>query len=68
MPTLFEAGADIPLFILLFRGFHAPLDGFGHLGVGVSIHKTHVVNTVLSLCLEVSDEDIRLRLSPVHLR
>ena len=60
---MFEAGLEILLFLCLLRGFQAPLGGFGVVGGGVSIHDTHVVNTVCPLIPKVSDEDTPLQLS-----
>ena len=46
---LFEASVKILLFILLLSVFQELLGGFGLVRGGVSIHNTHVVNTVSSL-------------------
>ena len=62
MPTLFEAGVNIIIFLILLSILQALLGVFGLVGGGVSIHDTHVVNTVRPLHPEVSDEDNPLQL------
>ena len=62
MPELFEAGVGVLLIILLLRSFQALLGIFRLVGGGVSIHDTHVVNTLRPLCPEISDEDSPLQL------
>ena len=52
---LFEAGVRITIFLRLLSGFQALLEGFGLIGVGISIHDTHIVNTALPLRPEISD-------------
>ena len=56
MPTLFEVGVKILLFLLLLSSFQALLRVFVLVGGVVSIHDTHVVNTVRTLSPEFSDE------------
>ena len=52
---LFEEGVKVLLLLLLLSSFQALIGCFGLVGGGVSIHNTHVVNTVLPLRQEVSD-------------
>ena len=59
---LFEAGIEILLFLRPLSSFQALLEGFGLKEGGVIIHDTYVVNTVLTLHPEVSDEE-----TPLHL-
>ena len=63
--TLFESGVEVLLILLLLSGFQALLGIFGLLVDGVSIHDTHVVNTVYPLCPEVSCEETPLQISVV---
>ena len=65
---MFEAGVRLLFILLLLRSFQAILGFFGLVGGGVSIHGTHVVNTVCPLNPEVSDEEITLQLLLVLLR
>ena len=58
--TLFEAGSEVLLLLLLLSSFQELIGGFGMLGGGVSIHNTHVVNTVHPLCPDLYDEEIPL--------
>ena len=62
---MFEAGVNILLLLCLLSGFQAVLGGFGMVGGGISIHDTHVVNTVRTLNTEVSDEETPLQFSYV---
>ena len=62
MSTLFEAGVEIILLIILIRSFQALLEGFGLVVGGVSIHGTHAINTVYPLRPEVYDEEIPLQI------
>ena len=57
---MFEAGVEVIILLLFLGGFQELLGDFGLVGGGVSIHETHVVNTVRSLRPEVSDEEILL--------
>ena len=57
MPRLLGTGVKLLLLLHLISGFHALLRVFGLVGSGISIHDTHVVNTVCDLHPEVSDED-----------
>ena len=59
---LFVADVKVISILLLLRSFQALLGVFGLVGGGVSIHGTHVVNTVCTLHPEVSDEE-----TPLHL-
>ena len=61
MPTLFEAGVNILILLLPLSGFQALFRGVGMVGGGISIHDTHVMNTVHPLRSEVSDEEIPLQ-------
>ena len=54
--TLFEAAIDSVLLLIPLCSFQSFLGGFGLVGDGLSIHDTHVVNTVCPLRPEVSDE------------
>ena len=63
VPNLFEAGVKVFLLLLLLSGFQELIVFFGLVGGGVSIHDTHVVNTVCPLIPKVSDEDTPLQLS-----
>ena len=49
VPTLFEAGVDILLLLLLLRSFQEILGFLGLVGGGVSINDTFIVNTVHTL-------------------
>ena len=49
MTTMFEAGVEVLLLLLLLSGFQALLGFFLLVGGGISIHYTHVVNTVRTL-------------------
>ena len=62
MPTLLEAGFEVLYLLLLLRILQALLGVFGLIEGGVHIHSTHVVNTVLTLRLEVSDKETPLQL------
>ena len=53
--------------LLLLSSFQALLGIFRLVGGGVSIHDTHVVNTVHNLLPEVSNEEIPFQL-PIILR
>ena len=61
MLKCFEAGIEIIVILLLLRGFQALLGVFGLVGGGVSIHDTHVINTVCTLRPKVSDEETPFR-------
>ena len=63
MTTLFGAGVKIILFLHLPSGLQKLLGVFGLVGGGVSIHDTHVGNTVFILRPEVSDLQKPLQLS-----
>ena len=54
MPTLFEAGVEVLLIILLLGSFQALLGVLVLLEGDVSIHYTYVMNTVRPLRPEVS--------------
>ena len=60
---MFEAGVEVLLLLLLLSGFQALLGFFLLVGGGISIHYTHVVNTVRPLCPEVSYEETTFQLS-----
>ena len=47
--TLFEAGVKVLLLLLLLSSFQEILGVYGLVGGGISIHDTHVVNTVRPL-------------------
>ena len=51
---MFEAGVKILLYLPLLISFQVLLGRFGLVGVGVSIHDTHVGNTVCPLHPEIS--------------
>ena len=60
MPARLEAYLQVhrlltPLSLLqkLFRGFHG-------MGLGLSVHNTHFVNTVCPVLLEVTDQEVYL--------
>ena len=53
---MLETFVNVPPHLLFLSGLHALIGVFVLVGVGVSIHDMHVVNTVLPLCLEVSYE------------
>ena len=59
---MFEADIEVILLLLLLGVFQKLLRSFGLVGGGVSIHDTHVVNTVCPLRIEVSDEKIPLHI------
>ena len=63
MLTLFEVGVRILIFVRLISGFQEILMGFRLVGGGISIHYTHVVNNVCTLCPEVSYEETTFLLS-----
>ena len=58
---MFEEGVKLLLFSRFLRGFQPLLSFFGPVGGEVSIHDTHIVNTVRPLLSEVSDEDTLFR-------
>ena len=60
MPTRFEEGVNILIFLLLLSGFQATLGRFGLVGCGVIIYDKHVVNNVHLLCLQVFNENTPL--------
>ena len=66
--TPFGAGWKILLFLQFLRILQALLGGFGLVGGSVSIHNTHVVNTVLPLHPLISYEDTPLHIYYVLLR
>ena len=53
---LFEAGIKMLIFLRLLSSLQELLEVFGLVGGGISIHDTHVVNTVYTLYPEVSDK------------
>ena len=59
---MFDSGDEVLLLLILLRIFEVLLRRSVLVGVGVSIHDTHVVNTLRLLCLEVSDEEILLQI------
>ena len=65
MPKILGAGVEILIFLLLMRGFQAPLRVFVLVGGGVSIHDTYVANTFRPLHPVVSYEEIYLQISCV---
>ena len=68
MPTLFEAGVNVLLLLLILSAFQALLGGFVLVGGGVSIHFMHAVNTLPPLSPGVYDEEIPLQILLVLLR
>ena len=60
MPTLLEASLHIHIFFPLFRLVEALLRLLQLLCEGVSVHDTHVVNTVCTLFPEVPDKKVAL--------
>ena len=65
MLTIFEAGVEVLLLLLLLNGFQTLLGGFVLLGGGVSIDYMHFVNTVHPLHPKIYDEEIPLCFSLV---
>ena len=53
MLTLFEAGAEVLLIVLLCSSFQALLGFFGMLGGGFGVHNMHVVNTARPMSPDV---------------
>ena len=54
--TLFESAIELVLLLIPLCSFQSFIGVFGLVGDGISIHDTHVVNTVCPLRPEVSDE------------
>ena len=48
------------MILFALGGLHALLQGFGLVGDSVSIHDTHVVNTILPLGPKVPDQKVPL--------
>ena len=55
---LFEADIEVILLLLLLGVFQKLLRSFGLVGGGVSIHDTHVVNTVCPLGPQIPDQKV----------
>ena len=60
VPTLLEASLQIHIFLPLFRLVEAFLRRLCLIGEVVSVHDTHVVNTVGTLLPEVPDQKVAL--------
>ena len=62
---LFEAIIEILLLLPIISGFQALLGFLGLVRAGISIHNTHIMNTVRPLRIEVYDEETPLQISIV---
>ena len=60
MPALLDASLQVHSLLLPFRLLQALLWGCLRMGICISVHDMHVVNTISPILIEVTDQEVSL--------